>query len=428
MSTGVGATSPVPLPFSFSTCALLFYLAAVHGSPTQFSPMQRTILVVDDSQEFSIIVEIALRQQLNDGEYMLLFANSGEQALQTIEEHPEIALVITDISMPGMDGLTLLERMNEHNPHIKSIVISGYNDMSYIRRAMNAGASDYLVKPVSLHDLEESVMHTMMHVDIVRDALKSRDRLMQLERDLVIAGEIQRAMLPQKYPAFPDRSEFDITAGMTPAREVGGDFYDFFLIDGEYLGFLIGDVTGKGIPAALLMALTRTLIRSYALQGKPVNEILSLVNNALATDNRLAMFSTCFLGIMELKTGTVEYCNAAHSQPFVILPNTDVYVLDTRGGMALGMLENMTYRVSTITMQPGMTLVLYTDGITDATNIRREMYGTERIGLTLASNAALAPQELMMALLSSVDQFVAGEEQADDIGIVILRYTGSTTP
>ncbi|MBL7997997.1 MAG: serine/threonine-protein phosphatase, partial [Candidatus Kapabacteria bacterium] len=173
---------------------------------------------------------------------------------------------------------------------------------------------------------------------------------------------------------------------------------------------------------------TRTLIRSYALQGKPVNEILSLVNNALATDNRLAMFSTCFLGIMELKTGTVEYCNAAHSQPFVILPNTDVYVLDTRGGMALGMLENMTYRVSTITMQPGMTLVLYTDGITDATNIRREMYGTERIGLTLASNAALAPQELMMALLSSVDQFVAGEEQADDIGIVILRYTGSTTP
>lgn len=386
--------------------------------------MLRTILIVDDNQEFSILIQYALKQQVEEGEYALLFARNGIEALEMIEQHPEISLVVTDISMPEMDGLTMLERMNEHNPHIKSIVISGYNDMQYVRRAMNAGASDYLVKPVSLDDLEESIMHTMNHVDIVRDALRSRDRLMQLERDLVIAGEIQRSMLPQKFPAFPDRHEFDLAAGMTPAREVGGDFYDFFLIDNDYLGFVIGDVTGKGIPAALLMALTRTLVRSYALQGKPANEVLSLVNNTLAVDNKLAMFATTFFGILEIPTGVIEYCNAAHVNPFVIHNNGRVEQCDARGNMALGMLENMPYHVSQLQLQPGESLVLITDGITDATNAKREMFGTARIPEALKYKHELNASSIMLSLLESVNTFVAGEEQADDIGLLIVKYEG----
>jgi phosphoserine phosphatase RsbU/P len=386
--------------------------------------MQRTILIVDDQQSFTEIIRHVFHKQVQEGEYVLLFANSGQEALNIIEDNPHIHLVITDISMPGMDGLTFLERMNEENPYIKSIVISGYNEMSYIRRAMNAGASDYLIKPVSFDDLEESVSHTMNNVDIVREALRSRDRLLQLERDLVIAGEIQQTMLPQKFPAFPNHSEFDIFAAMIPAKEVGGDFYDFFLIDNEYIGFVIGDVTGKGIPAALLMALTRTLIRSYALQGKPANEVLTLVNTTLATDNRLAMFATTFFGVMEISTGVIEYCNAGHVPPYICRADGRVEQLTGRASMALGMLDNIPYFVCTTQLEGGDTLVLYTDGITDASNIKKEMFSMERIPVILSDVFGSSAQDILLHLISKVNTFVAGEEPIDDIGVLTLKYLG----
>jgi len=385
--------------------------------------MQRTILIVDDNKEFSILVEYAFQTQVEELEYVLLFAKNGIEALEIIENHPEIHLVVTDVSMPEMDGLTMLERMNEHNPHIKSIVISGYSNMDYIRRAMNAGACDYLIKPVSLQDLEESIVKTMSKVDVVRDALRSRDRLMQLERDLVIAGEIQRAMLPQRYPAFPERPEFDIAAALMPAREVGGDFYDFFMIDDNYLGFVIGDVTGKGIPAALLMALSRTLIRSYALQGKPANETMSLVNNTLAVDNKLAMFATTFFGILEVSTGVVEYCNAAHVPPVILRSNGSIEPCEGMGGMALGMLENMPYKVDQLQLGKGDSIVIFTDGITDATNQYHEMFGTQRIVEILQHEHIHNANTIMMNMLESVTKFGGSEEQTDDIAIQIIKYT-----
>lgn len=387
--------------------------------------MHQTILIVDDNKEFSILVEYAFQKQVEEKEFVLLFAKNGLEALDMIEEHPEIHLVVTDVSMPEMDGLTMLERMNEHNPHIKSIVISGYSNMEYIRRAMNAGASDYLIKPVSLGDLEESIIKTMNKVDVVRDALRSRDRLMQLERDLVIAGEIQRAMLPQRYPAFPDRAEFDIAAALMPAREVGGDFYDFFMIEDNYLGFVIGDVTGKGIPAALLMALTRTLIRSYAMQGKPANETMSLVNNTLAIDNKLAMFATTFFGVMEVSSGIVEYCNAAHVPPVVLRANGTLEPCEGMGGMALGMLENMPYKVDKLQLRKGDSLVIFTDGITDASNAEREMFGMPRIIDTLQGQHIHNANTIMMNMLETVTKYAGNEEQTDDIAVQIIKYTKS---
>lgn len=386
-----------------------------------------TILVVDDNRDFCVLLEFALKSRVDDGELKLLFATNGVEALEIINRESEnIHLVLTDISMPEMDGLELLEKVNEQNPYIKAIVMSGYRDMGYIRRAMNAGAYDYLLKPVNLDELEEVISRAINRSDVVREALRDRVRLFSIERELTVAGEIQQSMLPQKFPAFAGSKSIDIAAGMNPAKEVGGDFYDFFAIDNELFGFVIGDVSGKGIPAALLMALTRTLIRAYAQQGLGANQVLSLVNNTIAQDNKLAMFVTSFFGILKVETGEIEYCNAAHVVPLIKKLDGTVTQINCTGNMALGMLPDMQYKVNTMTLQQGETLVLFTDGITEARSTSEEMFGDERLQQAVHSSDKTISQEIMMDVLHKVYTFTSGAEQNDDIGVVVLTLGNST--
>lgn len=388
--------------------------------------MSYHLLIVDDSREFCTLLELALESRVQDGSLTLYFTGNGIEALDLITVHPNISLVLTDISMPHMDGLTLLEQINARNPHIKSIVVSAHSNFDFMRRAMNAGASDYLVKPVGFDDIVQSIDRVTQRVDIVREALRSRDRLKIYERELSIAHDIQQEMLPRVFPAFPDRKEFDIEGGMVPARHVGGDFYDFFLIDSEHLGFVIGDVSGKGVSAALLMARARTLLRSHALQGLPPAECMTLVNEALSESNRQAMFATVLLGVLNLSTGNVDYCNASHVHP--ILRKGDGRCLEAchSHAMAVGMLPGSPYTTKTISLDAGDSLVLMTDGITEAHNIAGEQFGSAKVMSSLEGLGSRAStQDIMMTLIEDVHTFSAGTEQFDDIGILVVRYNGS---
>src|ERR1051325_6158617 len=213
------------------------------------------ILVVDDEPDLELLIRQKFRRQIRNDEFRFVFAQNGVEALQKLEENADIEIVLTDINMPEMDGLSLLVRLNELNLLLKAVIVSAYGDMENIRTAMNRGAADFLTKPIDFQDLEITVNKTLKQLQVLKEAVQTHDQLLAIRHELEIARNIQQAILPRTFPAFPERKDFDLFAAMLPAREVGGDFYDFFLIDNDRLGFVIGDVSGKGVRGAIFLGM-----------------------------------------------------------------------------------------------------------------------------------------------------------------------------
>ena len=210
------------------------------------------ILVVDDEPDLEFLILQKFRRKINEGAYVFLFARDGAEALKILKENSSIYLVLTDINMPVMDGLTLLSKMNElNNKLLRSVIVSAYGDMENIRTAMNRGAYDFITKPIDLKDLEITIEKSLNDIEEHKIALMGHDKLIELKKELDIANIIQSSILPKKFPAFSERKEFDIYAKMIPAQEIGGDFYDYFLIDKNRLGVVIADVSGKGVACSL---------------------------------------------------------------------------------------------------------------------------------------------------------------------------------
>ena len=227
------------------------------------------ILSVDDEMDLELLLTQYFRRKIRKGEYEFVFAHNGMEALAMMVKHPDIEIILSDINMPEMDGLTLLAKVNEmRNPAMKVIMVSAYGDMGNIRQAMNNGAFDFATKPIDLDDLSVTIEKAIEQIEYVHKSQKEHTQLESLRTDLAIASQIQQAILPQVFPPFPeDADKVDIAASMTPAKDVGGDFYDFFRIDDNHIGLVIADVSGKGIPAAIFMAVSRTLTRATGIRG-----------------------------------------------------------------------------------------------------------------------------------------------------------------
>jgi len=384
--------------------------------------MSAKILVVDDEPDLEHLVRQKFRQQIRDKKFEFSFAQNGVEALQRLENDTDIDLVLTDINMPEMDGLTLLTKMKElENPLLRAVIVSAYGDMENIRTAMNRGAYDFVLKPIDLGDLEITINKSLDDLYKLKEAIQSRDQLLALQHELDIARAIQMSMLPKKFPAFPDRKEFDIYAEMTPAKEVGGDFYDFFLIDQNHLGFAIGDVSGKGVPAALFMAVCKTVLKTTALKGLPPEECLQQVNRILHLESVASMFVTVFYGILDLSSGEIVYCNGGHLPPFKIGKDGTVSAIETTGNLALGVLANTAYKTKTINLDRGDGLFLYTDGITEAMDANSLEYGEERLLNSLQQSATNA-KDITQTVINSVKTFSAGLAQSDDMTVLALYY------
>ena len=227
------------------------------------------ILSVDDEQDLELLLTQYFRREIRKGEYQFFFAHNGLEALTLLLREKDIDIILSDINMPEMDGLTLLTKVNElQNPALKCIMVSAYGDMNNIRSAMNNGAFDFATKPIDLDDLSLTIKKAIEQIEYIKQSQEEHTQLESLKTDLAVAGEIQQAILPRIFPPFPENEhELDLAAMMTPAKDVGGDFYDFFRIDDDHIGLVMADVSGKGIPAAIFMAVSRTLIRTIALQG-----------------------------------------------------------------------------------------------------------------------------------------------------------------
>ena len=382
-------------------------------------------MVVDDEIDLEPLMLGKFRKQIRTGEYDFVFAHNGLEALAKLIEYPDIGIILSDINMPEMDGLTLLTKLKElKNPSLKTVIVSAYGDMDNIRTAMNRGAFDFVTKPINFDDLEITINKTLEEIIIQRMALMEHDQLVSIRHDLNVAREIQQGILPKTFPPFPHRTDFEIFASMTAAKEVGGDFYDFFMIDPDRLGFVIGDVSGKGIPAAIFMAVSRTLIRATGLKGMPAGECLHYANNLLCNESVSCMFVTVFYGIMNMKSGELEYANAGHNPPYILKSNGDLELVPSTGDIILGCFEEQPFQSAKVQLSPGDEILLFTDGVTEAFNKANEVYGEDRLESLLKTMKGFSAGQMVNVIVDDVNTYAHGVAQSDDITLLALKFNG----
>ena len=246
----------------------------------------------------------------------------------------------------------------------------------------------------------------------------------RINNELVLATKIQAAMLPGIFPPYPDRKEFDIYALMNPAREVGGDFYDFFFIDEDHLCLVMADVSGKGIPAALFMMISMTIVKSCAMLGSSPAEIMTKANEAICANNPENMFFTAWVGVLELSTGKLTTANAGHEYPAIRKPDGSFELIKKKHGCVIGGFEDSVYEQFEFDLEPGSALFVYTDGVPEAMTGAREMFGTDRMLDALNEDPGAQPAQLLKSVRQAVTRFADGAEQSDDITMLALRYFG----
>ncbi len=246
--------------------------------------------------------------------------------------------------------------------------------------------------------------------------------------ELDIAKHIQASMLPCIFPAFPERKEFDIYATMEPAKEVGGDFYDFFMVDDTHLAIVMADVSGKGVPAALFMVIGKTLIKDHTTPGRDLGKVFTEVNQLLCESNSEELFITAFEGVLDLVTGEFVYVNAGHEMPFICKAGGDFEPYKIRAGFVLAGMEGMKYRAGSTRLEPGDKIFQYTDGVTEATNLKNELYGMNRLGAILNKVKGGTPNDILPAIKKDIDEFVGDADQFDDITMLCLEYKARMEP
>jgi sigma-B regulation protein RsbU (phosphoserine phosphatase) len=245
----------------------------------------------------------------------------------------------------------------------------------------------------------------------------------KIQSELKIAHDIQQGIIPKTFPPFPQRNDVDIHAVLIPAREVGGDLYDYFFVGEDVLAIAVGDVSGKGIASSLLMAITRTLFRSRTQKNMKANEIVQDINSDLCRDNENAMFVTFFLGLINLKTGELEYCNAGHNYPYILRKDGKTVCLDNTHGTPLGLFKDRKYGFSSVRMHKKDSLVLYTDGVTEAMDKEENLFGDERLINVLSGPCHhYVVKEVTRCILENMAEFTKDAEQSDDITILVLSY------
>jgi len=383
--------------------------------------MAARILVVDDEPDLKLLIQQKFRRQIRDGRYDFVFAHNGVEALAQLDANPNVDLVLSDINMPEMDGLTLLTKLPQSPNLLKAVMVSAYGDLQNIRAAMNRGAFDFVTKPIDFDDLEVTIQKTFDELSKIRDGLKARQELLAIRRELEVARHIQQSILPRDFGEKGPGGGCSVFAAMHPANEVGGDFYDFFMIDAERIGVVVGDVAGKGVPAAIYMSLSRTLLRATAQLGLEAGECLRHANRTLCSEGDAGLFVTAVYAIVNTRTGEVEYCAGGHFPPYLVRKTGAVESAPLCGGMVLGIESDARYDSGRLTLESGDLMFLYSDGVTEAVNERDEFFGDERFASALAAVVGADASAAIGSVVSAVRAFAGDRQQSDDITLVALR-------
>ena len=381
------------------------------------------ILVVDDEPDVEPLIKQRMRRDIRRSKYEFVFAQNGIEAIEVLNRDDDIDMVISDINMPQMDGLTLLGQITEINPDIRSIIVSAYGDMKNIRTAMNRGAFDFVTKPLDFGDLRTTIERTLRHLEEWREALASRDKLVALQNELDVASGIQKSILPT---TFPSSADYQVYATMVPARNVGGDFFDVVRLENDQVGLAIADVSDKGVPAALFMMSSRTWMKGAAISSPEPGEVLGEVNALLHEDNETQMFVTVLYAVYNPETGEFTYASGGHDAPLLVRADGSSELLPLTDGIALGIIPDLEYKQKSITLSPGETLVLYTDGVTEAMNASGEQFGVKRLQSVFEAGPPGDSNDAAHMIFEAVQTFVDGAAQSDDITCLTLRRSENT--
>ena len=306
---------------------------------------------------------------------------------------------------------------------IKRGIISNIHDINNSLAEITSGNLD--VKVEVRENKEFASLSNDINATVAALKKYIEEAAARIDKELLFAKAIQTSSLRSVFPAFPKRKDFDIYASMRAAKEVGGDFYDFYLLDNEHLGFIMADVSGKGIPAAMFMMTAKSIIKGYAERGLEVHEILEKTNDELCEGNEAEMFVTAWMGILNLSTGVLTFTNAGHNPPLIQRKNGEFEYLKTKANLALAIMDGVPYTKQEIELQPGDAIYLYTDGVTEATNGSIELYGEERLknSLNLVQNETT--EQRCKRIIEGIDAFVGTAEQFDDITMLSINYFGT---
>ena len=319
-----------------------------------------------------------------------------------------------------MDGLTLLAQIPEVNPDIRAVMVSAYGDMKNIRTAMNRGAFDFVTKPIDFTDLKITIERTIENLILWRKALSTRDKLVALQNELNVARKMQQNILPK---AFPTSKAFDLYASMVPARSVGGDFFDVYEFNDGRVGVVIADVSDKGVPAAMFMMASRTLLKACAATSASPAAVLEQVNTMLSDDNDAMTFVTLLYGIYDSKTKEFVYANGGHNPPLIVKPNLTTELLELTGGVALGVMQDFKYQENTVTLESGSMIVFYTDGVSEAEKENKELFEMDRFCKIFQDGTFKDAKEVTNEIFKTVREFAGENPQSDDITCLVLRIT-----
>ena len=376
------------------------------------------ILVVDDEPDLEPLMLQRMRRDIRSGRYKFVFAQNGVEALEKLRQENGIDMVLSDINMPQMDGLTLLEQIPKVDPNIRSVIISAYGDMKNIRTAMNRGAFDFVTKPVDFEDLQVTIDRTLRNMAEWREALQSRDRLVALQNELDVARGMQQSILPTRFPKDPS---YAVYGKMQPARNVGGDFFDVMYLNDGRVGLAVADVSDKGVPAALFMMSSRTLLKGAAIGVGLPGEVLREVNDLLIEDNEGGMFVTLLYAVYDPFSRELTYANGGHNSPLVVHPDGTSALFPLTDGIALGIAPDLSYKQNTVTLSPGDSVIFYTDGVTEAMNSEEEEFGLDPLSEFFRTNPPENPEETTAAVFDAVNAFAGEMAQSDDITCLVLH-------
>lgn len=379
------------------------------------------ILVVDYHEpDLEHLVRQTFRKQIQANELEFIFSHTGHSAIIFLNKDPSIEIVLTDVKMHLEDGTEFLSFLSQMKRLIKTIVITPYGDIESIRTAMNLGAFDFVTRPINLKELQLSIRKTLEHLKATKEVEKVQNKLLDIEKELDIAKNIQNSILPHDFHSAA--KTFEVFGEMIPAKRVGGDFFDFFLLDPDHVAFTIADVSGKGVPAALFMTMTRGLIRALGQKNRSPLDCFLELNELISFENESSMFVTAFYGIFDVKEGVVEYCNAGHNPPYLIREDGTLLQIGRSEGIALGITKEGSHFVQKkIELKKNDTLLLYTDGVTEAMNSQGELFQEKRLEQILKANSKLSLQPFLDTILSEVKQFSKDREQSDDITLFAIR-------
>jgi sigma-B regulation protein RsbU (phosphoserine phosphatase) len=377
-----------------------------------------SILVLDDEEDTEDLFLQAFRHQITDGTYKFSFARHMDEALNFFKSQV-FDIFVTDISVDGVDSINLISQLRKEYPLMKSIVASAYGDMSTLRAVMRGGAHDFVIKPIDFTDFGDTLRKTVSVVEKLKDVEKANKKLSAISDELDVSAKLQKSILPGN---VVKKGSIEIWADSISAAEVGGDFYDFFWLSETKLGIVMADVSGKNVSAAMFALIAKTLIKSFAKIYQSPAECFDNVNRTLCGENSTSMFVTAIYGIVDIEKNHLVYTNAGHPPVVVIRSNQKPEFLECDPGMALGIFEEVEFTDNTHEFAPGEMVLLYTDGVPEATNKDGEEYENDRFSDVLQQNATLSPNSITQTLVNSIKEFTKGAPQSDDITTLCLKY------